>query len=529
MISLQELRERIGRLSRIPAPVLFLALGTPGFSQSADPFPMELGHGLMAGAVDDTSAILQSRLTSTDRLVDPRWSGVLGIGGIARFEVAAGADFKNSIRTEWLAALPENDYIVKVKVEGLRPETRHHFRLIYGPDKSRFKKSAAATFTTLGGETGQVSYSFALATCMHYSKFHYTGGGSQPPYSGPDKALGYPALASILALEPDFFVGLGDNVYYDGPGSAHQMRGRAETQHQLRMKHQEQYSQQRFLDLFARVATYWLKDDHDYRFNDSDPVNPARVYAQDRIGAYPKENLYSKHSGSGSAPSHELGVRMFREQYPVVDPRASDTVTYSTRRVNRDLQIWIVEGRDYRSPNDFPDGPRKSIWGKEQRDWLKRTLLESDATFKVLLSATAMVGPGSGSKRDNHINPGGFRYEGNDFFRWLTDNQFSPERFVIICGDRHWQYHAVHPSGFQEFSVGSMIDANAIIGYFPGDPKSSDPEGKVKQFYHYEEPTGGFLLMKIGQTGEGRTRMDFTFYDEKGKLLYTHAKEAATE
>ena len=288
MISLQELRERIGRLSRIPAPVLFLALGTPGFSQSADPFPMELGHGLMAGAVDDTTAILQSRLTSTDRLVDPRWSGVLGIGGIARFEVAAGADFKNSIRTEWLAALPENDYIVKVKVEGLRPETRHHFRLIYGPDKSRFKKSAAATFTTLGGETGQVSYSFALATCMHYSKFHYTGGGSQPPYSGPDKALGYPALASILALEPDFFVGLGDNVYYDGPGSAHQMRGRAETQHQLRMKHQEQYSQQRFLDLFARVATYWLKDDHDYRFNDSDPVNPARVYAQDRNRSLPQ-------------------------------------------------------------------------------------------------------------------------------------------------------------------------------------------------------------------------------------------------
>ena len=90
---------------------------------------------------------------------------------------------------------------------------------------------------------------------------------------------------------------------------------------------------------------------------------------------------------------------MFREQYPVVDSRASDTVTYSTRRVNRDLQIWMVEGRDYRSPNDFPDGPRKTIWGKEQKEWLKRTLLESDATFKVLLSATAMVGPGSGSKR----------------------------------------------------------------------------------------------------------------------------------
>ena len=527
MTSLQELTEKIGCLARISTLVLFLAPGNLGFSQSGDPFPMELGHGLMVGAVDDTSAILQSRLTSTNRLVDRRWSGVLGIDGVARFQVSAGTDFTDSIETPWLSALPENDYIVKVKVDGLRPETRYHYRLVYGPDRSRLKKSAAASFTTLGGRTGQVSYGFVLATCMHYSKFHYTGQTARPPYSGPDKALGYPALAAILALEPDFFVGLGDNVYYDGPGSGHQMRGRAETQHQLRMKHQEQYSQPRFLDLFARVATYWMKDDHDYRFNDSDPVNPVRVYAQDRIGAYPKENLYPRHSGSGHAPSHELGVRMFREQYPVVDPRASDTVTYFTRRVNRDLQIWMVEGRDYRSPNDFPDGPQKTIWGKEQKEWLKRTLLESDATFKVLLSATPMVGPGYAYKQDNHVNPKGFRYEGNEFFRWLTANRFSPNRFVIICGDRHWQYHAVHPSGFQEFSVGAMIDSNAIPGFLPGDPESSDPEGKVKHLYHYEEPTGGFLLMEIGRTGEGRARMDFTFHDEKGKLLYTHAKEAA--
>ena len=516
---------------RIPALVLFLTLGNSAFSQSGDPFPVELGHGLMVGAVEDTSAILQSRLTSTGRLVDHRWSGVLGIEGISRFEVATGADFKNPIRTAWLAALPENDYIVKVKVDGLRPETRYYYRLVYGPDKSRLKKSTAATFTTLSGPTGQVSYSFALAACMNYTFFHYTGHGGHSPYSGPDKELGYPGLASILALEPDFFVGLGDNVYYDVPGADQDMRGRAETQHQLRMKYHEQFSQQRFPDLFARVATYWLKDDHDYRFNDSDPVNPVRIHIYDgsNTGTYPKENLFPRHSGSGHAPTHELGVRMFREQLPVVDPRVSDTVTYSTRRVNRDLQIWIVEGRDYRSPNDFPDGPRKTIWGKEQKEWLKRTLLESDATFKVLFSATPMVGPDYAAKRDNHVNPGGFQTEGDEFFRWLTAERFSTDHFMIVCGDRHWQYHAVHPSGFQEFSVGALADSNAILGFFPGDPKSSDPEGKIKHPYHFEEPTGGFLIMKIGQTGEGRARMDFTFYDEKGKVLYTHAKEAAPE
>ena len=53
----------------------------------------------------------------------------------------------------------------------------------------------------------------------------------------------------------------------------------------------------------------------------------------------------------------------------------------------RDLQLWFVEGRDYRSPNRMRDGPEKSIWGAEQRAWLQSTLRESDATFKIVASS----------------------------------------------------------------------------------------------------------------------------------------------
>ena len=130
---------------------------------------------------------------------------------------------------------------------------------------------------------------------MNYSFFHYTGpwwtqlSGKHPilppPYSGPDKHLGYPALESILKLQPDFFVGTGDNVYYDHPGH----HGRAQTQHEMRKKHHEQYSQPRFLDLFRRVATYWLKDDHDHRFDDSDQINPVRIGFAKRLPLLPED------------------------------------------------------------------------------------------------------------------------------------------------------------------------------------------------------------------------------------------------
>ena len=57
----------------------------------------------------------------------------------------------------------------------------------------------------------------------------------------------------------------------------------------------------------------------------------------------------------------------------------------------------------------MPDGPTKTIWGAEQLAWLKSSLLESDATFKLLVSPTPMVGPDDLRKTDNHTNIGGFR------------------------------------------------------------------------------------------------------------------------
>ena len=506
---------------------LFLLLGltfVSSFLTAEEDFPIGLAQGVMVGEVGTDSAILQSRLTSTSTLVDRRWSGIIGVEGVARFELSIQPDFRDSIQTEWLKSLPENDYIVKLKVADLRPDTRYHYRLSYGPKQDQLRQSMPGSFRTLAGRNGTGPFSIAVVTGMNYTAFHHTGNSHMLPYRGPDKELGYPALASILALKPDFFVGTGDNVYYDFPGGGfgHLQRGRAETQHQMRMKHQEQYSQPRFLELFRRVPTYWLKDDHDHRFNDSDPVNPTLLYERFETETYAKTNLYPKLSGSGSAPSHELGLRIFREQLPVVDPRDPEAVTYRTLRVSRGLQIWIVEGRDYRSPNDMPDGPEKTIWGTKQRNWLKRTLLESDATFKLLISATPMVGPDSTTKRDNHVNPKGFRHEGDAFFEWLQHSGFSTERFFIVCGDRHWQYRAIHPSGFQEFSCGALVDANSTRGHFPGEPRSSDPEGKVRQPFHDEKPSGGFLLVKVSEPRDGRTQMKFVFYDETGRVAYEY-------
>jgi alkaline phosphatase/alkaline phosphatase D len=173
------------------------------------------------------------------------------------------------------------------------------------------------------------------------------------------------------------------------------------------------------------------------------------------------------------------------------------------------------------------DGPDKTIWGETQKKWLKETLLASDATFKILISPTPLVGPDDRSKTDNHTNLNGFRYEGREFFDWLGKNGFLDKRFYILCGDRHWQYHAMHPSGFEEFSCGALVEANSRLGVKAGSPNSTDPDGEITQFYCQleGEPSAGFLMVSILPKTEG-TEAVFDFYDEHGRIAYSHTKRA---
>lgn len=460
------------------------------------------GQGEMAGEVTENSVILQSRLTWGDILVDeePGWpdGDLPGHPGIACFEISTSQDFTNSFMTEWVDAVPEYDFIIKIKVDSLKRNTRYYYRLIYGADRESVKKGRICTFKTLSGRSGDEKVSFAVVTGMNHYFFYYSDYDPRAAHRWVDRHIGYPALKSILQLKPDFFIGTGDNIYYDHPGR----ETSAKTQTELRRKWHEQFVQQRFIDLFAQVPTYWEKDDHDHRYDDCDPYGNRE-------------------------PSNELGIATFLEQVPIVDPKDENPITYRTHRLSKHLQIWLVEGRDYRSPNKSPDGPEKTIWGAEQMSWLKQTLLESDATFKILISPTPMIGPDRASKRDNHTNPRGFRYEGREFFKWLDENNFLNRNFYIVCGDRHWQYHSIDPAGFEEFSCGALVDANAIKGTFPGDPGSTDLEAKIIQIFHPKESSGGFLLVTVSPGENGKApAAEFTFYDEKGNMLYSAVKRA---
>ena len=476
---------------------------------------IHLGQGMMAGEITDKTAILQARVTQSDSLINGHLKGQKGWLKFQYYE--AGKIQKSSQTTEWMEANPINDFIIKTKIKGLHANRRYTYQAIYGMDTVTVQTSKTYHFRTNPGEGSTDAVSFAVVTGMNYYHFHYGKYEGEKRYKGADKHLGYPALGSIKKLAPDYFIGAGDNVYFDHPAEKNFKNAQKAGKNPLpglfdgkevideagmRRKYHVQFVQPRFKELFQNIGTYWEKDDHDHRMNDSDPYMDFPI-------------------------SHKLGLKNFREQLPVVDPKDKSAVTYRTYQLSKDIQIWLLEGRDYRSPNKIPDSPNKTIWGTTQKAWLQQTLLESTATFKLVISPTPMVGPDDAYKTDNHVNHEGFRMEGDAFYKWLGENDFLNKNFYFICGDRHWQYHAIHPSGFEEFSTGALVDNNSRAGRLAGDPKSTDPNSLIQQPYiqgNKESASGGFLLVKVYRLN-GKPQLKFLFYDEKGQLLYSTVKE----
>jgi alkaline phosphatase D len=81
-----------------------------------------------------------------------------------------------------------------------------------------------------------------------------------------------------------------------------------------------------------------------------------------------------------------------------------------------------------------------------------------------------------------------------------------PDNFFVACGDRHWQYHSVHPeTGVQEFSCGPASNQHAS-----GSP------GEDKRYHRFHCVKGGFLSVSVHPKGKA-SEIVFRLHDVHGK------------
>lgn len=440
-----------------------------------------LANGIKIGEVTPTSAVVWARLTAAkERVAAPLGSpaparsvadaeiaklpGALpGIAGGISLLISTQADFPSPLELKDARVSQAADFTHQWRVEKLLPATRYFVRVTTGADKSIAQIDGS--FTTAPKESAWQDVKFAVMSCQSHKD--------------RDDTAGFKIYPSMQKQNLNFYVATGDNVYYDSDPPL------ATTVEMARFHWHRMYGLPWLVDFHRTIPGYWEKDDHD-SFRDDDW--PPQGRNADRSTELTGELTFFK------------GLKIFREQNPMSDK------TYRTFRWGQGLQIWLTEGRDFRSPNNMPDGPEKTIWGKEQMEWVKSSILASNATFKVLISPTPIVGPDRDNKKDNFSNKA-FGHEGTAFRAWTKEQGLT--NLFTSCGDRHWQYHSVDPaSGLNEFSSGAASDQHA--GGSPG----LDPE-----FHKFHRVKGGFLSVTVARPA-GQPTITFHHHDVDGAVVY---------
>ncbi|HOP00395.1 MAG TPA: alkaline phosphatase D family protein [Bacteroidales bacterium] len=363
-------------------------------------------------------------------------------------------------RTEidWQPVDINKNYTIQWKLSGLHPDTKYVVELeARRSGKTEVSAAVSGSFRIPPDSDSVRVINFCVVTCHDYPR-------------RDDTLNGHKIYRSMLQPFPDFLVHTGDIEYYDKPNPF------ALTEELMRFKWDRIFALPYQRDFYRQVTTYFMKDDHDVLRDDA---FPGMKYG---------------------TVEWERGLEIFdKEQFPSNDP------PYKTIRWGKDLQIWIMEGRNFRSLNSDPDGPGKTIWGEEQKEWLFTTLKESDAAFRLIINPAPILGPDRDSKKDNYSNSI-FKYEGDEIRNFLK--QFDN---VFICnGDRHWQYVTNIPgTTLWEFSTGAGSDSHAE-GW-----KQSD----VRPEHRFLRVKGGYLRGTVSRE-EDKAIIRFQHCDVDGNVVH---------
>ncbi|MEM9080959.1 MAG: alkaline phosphatase D family protein [Verrucomicrobiota bacterium] len=420
-------------------------------------FALGFANGIKIGELTPTSVTLWTRTTqhAEARNQVPNWTkdnpNWTVPGRAAEVRITLSTRDNQTYQSPWTQTKPTNDFCHQLTIPKLHPTTTYQLLL---EAKTRTKtNSLQSTFTTPPLPTTSQPVTFTISTCQEFNRTD-------------DPVNGHTIYASMLKLNPHFFIQTGDTLYYDKP------KPFAKDLPTARYKWNRFYAYPNLRTFHNHIPSYWMHDDHDLLKND---CWPGQTYGD---------------------LTWDQGVQLWNENIPQSEK------PYRTFRWGQHLQIWLPEGRYYRSPNKQPDGPNKTIFGKEQWAWLQKTMTESDATFKAFVSATPVVGPDRKNKNDNHANEG-FHHEGQKLRNFLA----TIPGLIAINGDRHWQYHSIDPvTQIHEFGCGPASDQHAG-GWNPEDKR---PE---HQFLRVQ---GGFLSVAISPN-----QATITHHNVKGLPAYS--------
>ena len=384
----------------------------------------ELGltHGVAAGDVSAHSAVIWARSSAPARLV---------------VEYAADAPGAAFVEREGGAAEEAGDLTAVAQLDDLVADTRYVYR-------ARFQALDAAgqPVRSLPVEGGfRTAPEPESRRSIH---FLFSGDVGSTNQCRAERG-GYAIFGQMATLEPDFVIGAGDMVYADATCDPLNSRGFPEIpgdfpaisdpavdwtdERQVREVFAAHWRYNRadsqVQRLLSRTALYQQWDDGDIGFDWGGGWSYLDDATRDR-------------------PGYEMVVRVGREQFIAYSPMApfpnEPLRLYRSFRWGRDLELFVVDTRSYRSRNELLDRPEnaKTMLGREQLAWLEQGLRSSSATWKLVSWCVPLSVGGDTWANGGDADPSstaGFERELGQIFRFLDDQNIA--NVVIVTGDTH--------------------------------------------------------------------------------------------
>jgi alkaline phosphatase D len=410
-------------------------LAMPYLSRAADR-PL-VTHGVQSGDVGVDGGVVWSRADRPSQMM---------------VEVATTESFANARALPPIAALPESDFTAKMLLENLPGGQdifyRVRFRDLSHPDVA--SEPVVGRFRTAPADRRDVSFVWGGDVAGQ-------GWGINPDDGG------MVTYAAMHKHRPDFLIHSGDTIYADGiikeevklpdgktwknitiPEKAKV----AETLDEYRAAHKYNFLDNNVRAFNADVPIFVQWDDHEVTNNWSISKQLPDTYKVRDISL-----LAARAS------------RAFHEMYPMRESIVEPGRVYRTLNYGPHLDVFMLDERSYRGGNgpnqQTTYGPDAYFIGPDQLAWLKRALLNSRATWKVIASdmplslivwddATNKKGSEAFAQGDGP--PRGRELEIADILRFIKTSGVT--NTVWLTADVHYtaaHYYSPEKAQFQEF------------------------------------------------------------------------------
>lgn len=421
-------------------------------------------------------------------------------------------------------------------LQDLHPDTQYQLVLehVHSPPQGQVPDWSGPTvrrarFRTAPTPAQAVPVSFVVAGDLG-------GQGFCRPVAG-----GYRIFSAMAAAEPQFALFNGDLIYADGTCGDLDPNGEAQVAGQFVGTADPSLDWTQSAQVRAAIGAHWRYNRADKAVQGFLDKVPIVVQWDDHEVVNDFGGGWSAwHTGDPDRPGYPNLVAQARTAVftwnPLVGHPDEPERIYRSLQWGQHLGVFVVDARSYRDRNDLPDGPDKTLLGTAQRDWLRASVLDSPASFKIISSDVPISIPTGWDAwrvgRDGWANGmGDARLPGGETDR-STQTGFEHELrtlltafdaarvtgLVFVTTDVH---HAQsirysvdldgdgHPLVFHEFVTGPLRAWRGVPG--PLDPSFGPTAlfgvGGVDNFGHYAveaDPDGGVALVAQVRGIDGR-------------------------